>query len=496
MNARRRAAALACAVVTISSACGSEGDARDAGVVDAGRADAGRADASTLTDLGTVDAGTVDAGPVDVGTTDVGGRDVGPVDAGAVDAGPLRAVSLAASSAGHACAAMSDGTARCWGLNDNGQLGVAPGDSSDRCRVRGPGETGTLPCEKRPRAVTGLADVRQVATGNGTTCALRGDGSVWCWGLNDSGELGKGTASLTPSPTPARVNLPPARQVALGAFHACALLMDGTVRCWGSNRFAQLGLAVASSPARCNAGLDEPVPCAMTPVAVAGLSGVAQLSLGRHHSCARLADASLRCWGLNDSAQLGLGRIDADSAPQVTPAAVTGADAAEVAAGGSHTCARGADGSLRCWGWGDLGQLGGASTASCDTPSGPVQCAQRPAAVPGLAGVSSVATGRFHTCVALTTGGVRCFGRDDNGQLGGGSASSDSCSFFPDRFACSRTPREVSVTTAAGVSVGDYHSCALTRDGLVRCWGYNAFGQLGDGSTDDQNAPVTARLVP
>ena len=345
-------------------------------------------------------------------------------------------------------------------------------------------------------AVAGVTDARQISTGNGSTCVLRADRTVWCWGLNNAGELGTGSTSLQPSPTPARLDLPPVRQVALGTFHGCAVLMDGTVRCWGANRFGQTGVAAAASPMQCDEGDGTPIPCVPTPTAVAGLTGVAQLSAGRNHTCARLGDNTVRCWGLNDSAQLGLGRVDPDSSPQSSPAPVALADVAEVAAGGSHTCARRSDGTVQCWGWASLGQLGGAAAVSCGTASGSVQCAQSPSAVPGLAGASSVAAGRFHTCVALVGGGARCFGRDDNGQIGGGAASTDRCAFSSDSYPCALTPRAVAITTAASVSVGDYHSCALTTDGAVRCWGNNTFGQLGNGATDDQNSPVSALLLP
>ncbi len=493
MNARlrapRRPTFLACAALAIGTACASESDARDAGTP---------TDVPRPVDAVATDAGVTDAGVTDVGVTDAGvaPTDSPRVDAPPADAGALRAVSLAASSAGHACVAMSDGTVRCWGLNDSGQIGVAPAASTTRCRIRDRVPAETLPCETRPRAVAGVTDARQIATGNGATCVLRADASVWCWGLNDGGQIGIGTPSLTPTPTPTRVDLPPARQVALGTHHGCALLVDGTVRCWGVNRFGQVGLAVASSTAQCDPGDGDRIACVPTPVAVAGLANVAQLSLGRNHSCARLTDGTVRCWGLNDAAQLGLGRLD-PSTPQIAPAAVPGVTGvAEVGAGGSHSCTRGTDGSLRCWGWADLGQLGGAPTTSCDTVSGAVQCAQSPVVVPGVTGVASLSTGRFHTCVALTGGAVRCFGRDDNGQLGAGSASTNRCVLRPDSFACSLVPRDVSIIGAASVSVGDYHSCALTRDGAVRCWGYNAFGQVGDGNTDDRNAPVAVTLVP
>ncbi len=115
--------------------------------------------------------------------------------------------------------------------------------------------------------------------------------------------------------------------------------------------------------------------------------------------------------------------------------------------------------------------------------------------VPDLEGVTSVFTRRFHTCAAQAGGGARCFGRDENGQIVGGTASTDRCAFSSDRYPCALTLRAVAITAAASVSVGDYHPCALTMDDGVRCWGNNAFGQLGNGARDDQNSPIAALLL-
>jgi alpha-tubulin suppressor-like RCC1 family protein len=169
--------------------------------------------------------------------------------------------------------------------------------------------------------------------------------------------------------------------------------MDGTVRCWSANSFGQTGLAVAASPMQCDEGDGTPIPCVPTPAAVAGLTGAAQLSAGRNHTCARLGDSTLRCRGLNDCAQLGLGRIDPESSPQISPAPVALPEVAEVAAGGSHTCARHADGTVLCW-------------ASL-------------------------------------------------GQLDVGTASTDRCAFSSDRYPCALTLRAVAITAAASISGGD-----------------------------------------
>jgi alpha-tubulin suppressor-like RCC1 family protein len=423
--------------------------------------------------------------------TDVADAATPPVDAG----GP-RVLHVALNSTAHTCAALSTGAVRCWGLNDSGQLGVAPDEAGQRCRIPNRTPPQELPCATRARDVPNVTDAVDVAVGNGTSCALKRDGSVWCWGLNDAGELGQGNSRLGPNPTPVRVDLPTVRQLALGAFHACAVLMDNTVRCWGSNTFGQVGVAPDQSGGRCDEGDGTLSPCVTRPRAVEGLTDVRQVSLGRFHSCVVRNDNTVRCWGLNDSAQLGDGNIVAMEMARgaVVTAMVT--DVRQVSVGGSHACAVRNDNTVHCWGWNDLGQIGGAGMENCNGPSGPFRCARRPTAVPGLSGVRSVAAGRFHTCFGLSTGAVQCAGRNDDGQAGIGTPTGETCSFVPDTLACVRMPRDVSVSRAAELGVGDYHSCALRDDGTVRCWGSNAYGQVGDGTTSNRLGPVEVLGVP
>jgi alpha-tubulin suppressor-like RCC1 family protein len=456
-----------------SLACGSDPPVGPGATVDAGARDVAAADAPAVTDAGTFDAGTPDAPPT--------------------DAGPPVFTHVAAGSTGHACAVRSDGTLWCWGLNDKGQLAREPIDASSRCRVRGSNPERTLPCETRARRTTTFSDVADVSVGNGTTCALRRDGTVWCWGLNDAGELGQGRGNTSANATPVRVDIPAARSLALGAFHACAVLVDGGVRCWGSNKFAQCGAPTSPGPARCDEGDGTLSPCAPTPVAVPGITTARAISLGRWHSCALLADHTVRCWGLNDSAQLGTGAVESPDAPRSTPQTPAVDRVRALAAGGSHSCVLRDDGAVRCWGWGDLGQLGGAPTTNC-AQSRPFQCAQGPAAVPSLSAVAALAAGRYHTCAAGDDGVVRCFGRNDNGQVGVTPSNQTTCSSFPDTFPCLRTPTEAAVSASTALSLGDYHACAVTRAGEVRCWGWNPFGQLGDGTTEDRAAAVRVLL--
>lgn len=441
-------------------------------------------DASPLPSDATADASAADAADASAADT--------AVDAGPADAGPLRVVSLSATSFAHACAALSDGTVRCWGVNDNGQLGVEPAQSRDACVIVGSTPSESLRCERSPRVVAGLTDVVAVSVGNGTSCALKRDGSVWCWGLNDAGELGQGSARLGANPTPVRVNIPAARQLSVGAFHACAVLNDDTVRCWGSNAHAQVGLAVSASPMQCNDG-DKTTGCAPTPVAVPGLTAVARVAAGRFHTCAALRDGSLYCWGLNQFAELGLGRFDDPERPVETPQRVNLTEVNAVGAGNTNTCAVRRDGSLHCWGFDDIGQISGAATTTCNTVSGDFRCAQSPQPLPGVSNARAVSVGRYHTCFATADGAARCMGRNDSGQIGQGSPG-DTCVLDPDSFPCVRAPRDPGVTGVVDISVGNYHSCALLDSGAVRCWGRNEFGQVGDGTTTDRNLPVAVAI--
>ncbi len=432
----------------------------------------------------------IDAGAPDVPPADAGTPDVPPTDAGT----PVF-TRVAAGSTGHACAVRSDGTLWCWGLNDKGQLAREPGDSSSRCAVRGSNPARTLPCENRARRTTAFSDVTDVSVGNGTTCALRRDGSVWCWGLNDAGELGQGSGNTSANATPVRVDIPAARSIALGAFHACAALVDGGVRCWGSNKFAQCGAPLNPGPSRCDEGDGTLSPCAPTP----------RRRPRDHHRARGLAwgaGTPARAAGRQHRALLGpqrqrparhrrrRGRRRAARHPE-TPAVDR---VRALAAGGSHTCVLRDDGAVRCWGWGDLGQLGGATTTTCGAQSRPFQCSQGPAAVPSLSSVAALSAGRYHTCAAGEDGVVRCFGRNDNGQVGVAPSNQTTCSSFPDTFPCLRTPTEAAVSASTALSLGDYHACAVTRAGEVRCWGWNPFGQLGDGTNEDRAAAVRVLL--
>lgn len=225
--------------------------------------------------------------------------------------------------------------------------------------------------------------------------------------------------------------------VAVGGNHACARVAGGTLRCFGDDSAGQLGDDVNAG----DAGETS------VPRGVVGLSAVAEIAAGFAHTCARLDDGAVRCWGANDFGQLGEGT----TMPRATPAIVSIRNVLSLSAGGAHTCAVLRDRTAMCWGRNDDGQLGDGSTTT----------RLLPVAVSGLSNVEDLAAGQFHTCARLQDQSVRCWGRNDAGQVGDGSVGT------------SRT-LHVAVASLAGVkkiAAGLADTCAIVQDGSIRCWG-------------------------
>ena len=235
----------------------------------------------------------------------------------------------------HTCAILSDRSMRCWGRNQDGQVGN--GDNTTDVSV--------------PHAVIGLGGPVSTATAGGYhTCALMPNATVRCWGRNTRGQLGDGTEnffSSTPVPVSGMTN---AAAVAGGGWHTCALLQNGTVQCWGENDNGQLGNTLSHST---------------VPVTVAGISNAVAISAGVNHSCAVLADGTTRCWGRNDSGQLGNGTTVNSSSP-VQVSALSGP--MQIALGSFHSCVLMPNRSGRCWGWNANGQLGNGTITNASTP--------------------------------------------------------------------------------------------------------------------------------
>jgi alpha-tubulin suppressor-like RCC1 family protein len=354
---------------------------------------------------------------------------------------PPTATALDAGSV-HTCAVLSDGTADCWGDNSNGQLG-----------------NGTTTSSSTPVAVTGMTDASAISAGGDPddnwdhTCARITDGTVKCWGSNDFGQLGAPGAN---SSTPVTVTgITTATAVAAsGEFHSCALLADGTVKCWGANNYGQLGNGTTTNSS--------------TPVTVTGITTATAISAGAEHFCALLTDGTVRCWGRNAFGQLGDGTFNNNRATPVTVTGITTAIA--ISAGGGHTCALLTDSTVKCWGYNEFGGLGNGTTVESHTP----------VPVTGISTATAISAGGAHSCALLTGGAAYCWGYNGFGGLGNGTTTN------------STTPVPVTgITTAVVIDVGGFfHTCALLANGAGYCWGGNSLGQLGNGTTTNSTTPV------
>ena len=291
-----------------------------------------------------------------------------------------------------------------------------------------------------------------VSAGATHACALMSDQSVRCWGGNGSGELGDGTTYDRSYAFPVG-GLSAAAAVSVGLYHSCALLAGGGVDCWGDNEWGELGVGSSA-------------PLSAVPATVPGISDAISVSAGGSATCAVLADATIRCWGDDSHGQLGGG-----SGSAVPPVVVSGIDdAAAVSVGDEHACALLAGGNVACWGDDSFGELGDGSTI----------WSAAPVAVSGISGAVAISAGVGFTCAVLSSGAVDCWGADGRGELGSGTLTN------------SLVPVAVpGIANAVAVSAGLDHACAILADGSARCWGANDFGQLGAGPTAATGGPTT-----
>jgi alpha-tubulin suppressor-like RCC1 family protein len=386
----------------------------------------------------------------------------------------------------HTCALIAAGWVRCWGDNSRGQIG----DGGDL----GPRLAREAELEGFP-----LSDIASIDVGSQHTCAVDEAHTAWCWGADDYGQLGDGTTGdaehernspMIVRTSPAGPALTDVVQVATGAFHTCARLMDGTVRCWGVNTNGQVG-----------DGTTDPINAPnLTPVTVrdefgAVLDDVAWISAGSNHTCAQLADGTARCWGSNASGQVGDSSATAirDEARVVRSGggAVALDRIVSIRAGGDHTCALRADSTVSCWGIDTLGQLGDGLAGGSRAYALPVAA---PGALGALNGVLHLSAGRSHSCVTTTNTGASCWGLGTYGRLGDGADTGVNRS-TPAPVRVSASPDAGPAYFIAGVAAGGDHSCAAFGDGSAGCWGRDQLGQLGDQIAGDQTFPGTVAFI-
>jgi alpha-tubulin suppressor-like RCC1 family protein len=344
----------------------------------------------------------------------------------------------------------SDGTLWAWGSNSSGQLG-----------------DGTITYRSSPvQTVVFGVNWSSVACGREHTAAIKTDGTLWTWGLNNSGQLGDNTLTNKSSPVQTIARGTNWNFVSCGNYHTAAIKTDGTLWTWGSNgytngyygifSFGQLGDNTQSNKS-------SPVQT------IAGGTNWSKVSCGSEHTAAIKTDGTLWVWGFNPFGQLGDNTTTAKSSPIQTIAG--GNNWSSISCGFSYTAAIKTDGTLWAWGSNSSGRLGDNTITN---RSSPVQT------ITGGTNWSSVGGGRFDTAAIKTDGTLWTWGRNTNGQLGDNTI----------------TDKSSPVQTIAGgtnwnfVSCGNYHTAAIKTDGTLWNWGLNSFGRLGDNTIIDRSSPV------
>jgi alpha-tubulin suppressor-like RCC1 family protein len=372
--------------------------------------------------------------------------------AAALEVATAALVSFTTVSAGgsHTCALAGDGRVYCWGLNENGQLG-----------------DGTRTSHSSPKVVAGTLRFVQVSAGAYHTCALAADNRAYCWGSGDDGQTGFFDDRLTPTAVPGGRRFVRLRS---GSHHTCGVNPYDVGFCWGTSAFGELGAGT-------NYYTGE------TPIRIAGGLSFRSVIAGGAYTCGVTTSNKGYCWGYNFWGGLG----DGTRTDRSKPVAVAGGlSFRSVIAGGglieevygevvdeTHTCGLTTDNLAYCWGFNGYGELGNGSSSNTQV---------KPSRVLGGLHFGQVIAGFYHSCGVTTTKVAYCWGGNFNGQLGDGTTTL--ARYVPNKVAGG--------LLFAGVSAGPAgsHTCGITTGNKIYCWGDNAFGQLGDGTTTRRLSPV------
>lgn len=292
-----------------------------------------------------------------------------------------------------------------------------------------------------------------LAAGGGHNCALTSVSGVKCWGWNAFGQLGDGTTNQQTVPVDVTGLASGVIALTAGGRHTCVLVGGGVPVCWGDNGLGQIGVDTTNQ--------------STTPVYVSGhIADATAIAAGGSHTCVLTAEGGVKCWGNNSAGQLGDGTTDSRSTPEYVSGLTSGVSA--IVAGWEHTCVRTNVGEVKCWGKNSAGQLGDGTTGQHAAP----------VLINGLH-VSAIAAGYYHTCAQTVGGTLMCWGNNSSGQLGDGTTNQRNL------------PEPVSGDTSdvKELAAAQDHTCALTVDHGVKCWGANSSGQLGDESTSPHSVP-------
>ncbi len=378
----------------------------------------------------------------------------------------------------HSCAVLGTGSLRCWGENDNGELGY--GNTNDI------GDT-ELPSTAGPVSLGAGRTATAVATGYNHTCVILDNGSVRCWGEGSTGALGYGNATdIGDNELPSAVGTVSigagrtAVAIAAGGYHTCVILDTGAVRCWGfAGTAGVLGYGSTQTIG------DNELPSSVGTVNLGSGRTAVAISANDRATCAILDTGNVRCWGSNSAGVTGnyttVGAVGDDETPATVPVLElgNGRTATAISVGYDHTCVVLDNGRIRCWGQNGSGRLGFPGSSVIGDNEAPSE-----AQLVDLSGrrAISVDTAVIHTCAVLESAEVRCWGVGGSGELGYGN---------PNTIGDDEAPGSVGPVSLGGaqgavaIATGDSFSCAVREDGALRCWGEGSDGRTGYGGTVD-----------
>lgn len=336
----------------------------------------------------------------------------------------------------HSCALTPSGKAICWGEGQHGRLGN--GDDSP---------------QDRPIAVAGELSFVSISTGLQHTCALTAEGDAWCWGRGHVGRLGNGATSNESSP----VKVAGGQKfvsISVGRNHSCGVTAEGKGYCWGYGADGKLGNGSTTS--------------AMTPTEVKSSIRFKTISAGSYVTCGISTDGPTYCWGSAKNGKRGDGETNGIA---YDPREVLGGHRfASIYAGHQYVCALTTEGEAYCWGSNSSGQLGDGTTTN----------RAEPVAVGGGKKFTTLSIGKYHACGTTESGTAYCWGSNGRGKAGVGRSRGGNI-YAPEPVA--------NVNNFASLGAGHDHTCGITTDNKLYCWGNAGSGRLGTGSTSNRASP-------
>ena len=386
----------------------------------------------------------------------------------------------------HTCVLSASGSVKCWGRGEHGRLGNDSSSDKDY-PVNVVASNGSS---------NHLLDIIQVSAGESHSCALTSGGNVKCWGKGEYGRLGNDSTNNKDHPVNvvdgdnSTNDLSNIIQIEAGYAHTCALTSSGNVKCWGRNHYGQLGNGNDEFK-----GVDHPVSVISTQNSDTLLSNIVQIGTGEYHTCALNSFGNVKCWGYGSLGQLGNDDTSDKNDPvtvvdgndSTTPLS----GIVQITTGEYHTCALTFSGNVKCWGYGNGGRLG--NPYGSDITDNPIIVGTMnndDNTILPLSDIVQISAGDMHTCALTSSGNIKCWGRGDNGRLGN---NSDKWRNIAPSNVVETNGSSNLLSNIVQIGSGNSHTCALTSSGTIKCWGKNDYGQLGrgDNNTSNKNYPVT-----